>query len=437
MVLNADTGEPVRGAQVAVGHHLGEGDVKRIREEGVEGDLQVNTKTDEQGRFALRGVAFWDYHLFSVKRDGFVPHEEWIALRKDQPEAEVQVNLKPAATITVKVVDGEGMPMLGEVVRIESVDGHALLPARGDWRPELSYRTETAKMGMCSFKGLPAGVYWVDAMRTGLSETVYHGRWISREPGSKYITYLPLKAGETKEIEIKPADHRSAVKVRIEKDPHVVSKWAALLVISRHPGLLAWAGKTFYHLEDARLARVIQYTLNSVTADSPNDFRWGAIVFSDTPYTFRSFPPGTYAILTITWGKYKFEDRQYEAAYMRGARVEINAGKEVVVEIPWVEPEGPSPLNPRTFSNRVDLEAKEYSAQDVCDLLNKTITERIGAEARIAVDSSIRSQKVAFGAGTVSLWDLLERTYLETGWRLEPDYKAKMMILRPSAPSPR
>ncbi len=425
VVLNADTGEPVAGAQVTIGHHLSEEDVKRIREQGAEGALQVNAETDGEGRFVLEGLAFWDYHLFSVECPGFVSHEEWVPLRREKPEIETGVRLKPACSVTVKVVGAEGMPALGQVVRIESRDGHALLPARGDWRPELPYRAETAKMGTCSFEGLAAGDYSVEAMGMGLSETVHHGA----------ISTVSVKEGETKEIELRRADHGTIVRVKVQKDPHTVSPWAALLVISRNPGVLAWAGRNFYHLEDARLARLMQYTLNTVAADSPKDTGLGAILTSDAPYAFRNFPPGTYAVLAITWGKHQFESTQYEAAYIRGAKVEISAGTELTIELPWTEPEGPSPINPRVLNNRVGVEGKQYTAQEICNLIVRAVEPQKvsawGAEGEVVADSLIRDEKVAFPAGEMSLWELIERTYLYRGWRLETDFEAKRLVLRP------
>ena len=426
VVLNADTGEPVVGAQVAVGHHLAENDVKRIREGGVGGTLQLTTETNKEGRFVLEDVAFWDYHLFSVKRQGFVPHEQWIALRRDKPDIESSVRLKPAAAITVKVVNAEGMPMLGQVVRLESKDGHALLPARGEWRPELPYRTEMAKMGICSFEGLAPGAYSIEAALTALSETVHHGT----------ISDVSLKSGDTNEIVLKPANHRSVLTVKVEKDPHAASKWAALVMISRNRGLLAWAAKSFYHPEDDRLARVMQYTINTVTADSPNDSRFGAVVWDDSPYTFRNFPPGAYAVLALTWGDYKWRDKNYIAVCIRGAAVEIAPGKELTVVIPWAEPQGPSPLNPRVLDNKVTLEAREYGAQELCDLIVKAVgagdVSPWGSQDKVVADASIRDEKVAFPAGEISLWDLVERTYLLKRWRLEADFEAERLVFRPS-----
>lgn len=430
VVVNADTGEPVAGAQVTIGHQLSDDDVKRVREQGAEGTLQVNAETDGEGRFVLDGVAFWDYHLFSVKRPGFVLHEEWVALRKEKPEVEVRVNLKLAATMTVKVLNSEGMPMLGQVVRIESKDGHALLPARGDWRPELPYRTETAKMGTCSFDALPAGVYSVEAMQQGALETLHGGTRLE----------VSVKAGETKEAVLKKVDHGSVVRVELEKNPHAVSRWAGLVVINRNLRLLAWAGRNFYHPEDARLGRVMQYTLNTETAESLDEFRPGAVLFSENPYTFRNLPPGGYAVLALTWGKYKHEDQSFNAVCIRGATVEIVAGKEQVVKLPWVEPEGPSAINARALNNRVRLEGKGYTAQEICDLIVQAAGPQLisawDSENKVMAAPSIRDAKVAFAAGEMSLWDLIEALYLQKGWRLAADFQAETVVLRPEALSP-
>jgi hypothetical protein len=257
-------------------------------------------------------------------------------------------------------------------------------------------------------------------MQMGLSETVYHGG----------IPAISLEAGETKVVELKPADNRTSVKVKIEKDPYTVSKWAALLLLSRNPGLLTWAGKSFYHLEDECLARVMRYTLNSVPSDSSKRARWGAVVSSDDTYAFRNFPPGTYAVLAITWGKYEFEERPFEAAYIRGAKVELSSGSEKTVEIPWVEPEGPSPMNSRVFYDVVELQAKQYTAQELCDLLSDFLKKKTGSDARIAADPTVRQEKIALPQAKLQIWDLLEKVYLDKAWRLEPDYKNRMLILR-------
>ncbi len=426
VVLNADTGEPVAGAQVAVGHHLSEDEIRRIREGGVEGNLQMTAETDEKGRFILEDLAFRDYHRFNVKRQGFVPHEEWIALRKDKPEIDINVRLKRAAALTVKVLNAEGMPMLGQVVRVESRDGHALLPAQGEWRPELPYSTQTAKMGACSFEGLPAGDCSIEAMSFGLSETTHLG----------VTPTVTVKGGETKEVELRALDNRSVVKVKVEKDPHVASRWAALVMVTRNPGLLAWAGRCFYHPEDSRLARVMQYSLNTITADSPNDSRFGEALMSDSPYTFRNFPPGAYGVLALTWGDYKWQDKNYNAVCIRGVSVEISVGKEQTVVIPWAEPEGPSPLNPRVLDNKVKLEAREYGGQELCDLIVKAVgagdVSPWGSQDKVVADASIRDEKVAFPTGEISLWDLVERTYLLKRWRLEADFDAERLVFRPS-----
>jgi len=416
VVVNSPTGKPIAGAYVAVDHSgdAGGSNLGRFRKQGI----YVTTETDKEGRFVLEDVAFRDDHPFMVTHPGFVRHQQTIAVRRGEPAIDIHVRLKPAAAIVVKVVDTEGKLLRDKtMLRLEAKDRRVFLPMRADW-PDLPYRTDSTKTGTFSFGELDTGAFSIEAMRIGQAETVYHAK----------VSDVAIEAGETKEVVLKPADHRSTVKIKIEKDPHAYlgeTKGAAALLISRKPALLAWAGGNFYHLEDERLGRVWKSALVMAILTPAED--------ADTlrkTYTLRNFPPGEYAVFTYAMGMYK--DWKSPAAYLRGAKAVISPGKERAVEIPWIEPIGPSPTNARMLYTLVNLEAGEYTAQEICELLMKETGAKAG---EIVADSSIRDQKLAFRAAKLQIWDLLERIYLEKGWRLEADYKAKTLVLRPGASS--
>ena len=409
-VVHSATGKPIAGAYVAVDHSgdAGGSNLGRFRKQGI----YVTTEADEQGRFVLEGVAFRDRHPFMVTHPGFVRHQETLALRREKPELDLRIPLKPAATITVKIVDAEGKLLRDNTfLRLEARDGRVFLPMRADW-PDLPYRTESAKTGTFSFGELDTGVFSVEAMRIGRSETIYHAK----------IPEIAVRAGETKEVQLTPARDRSAVKVKIEQDPHAFlgeTKGAAALMVTREPAQLAWASRNFYHPEDERLGRVWKSALLTTI-----------LMPSDAAYTLRNFPPGEYAVFTYAMGMYK--DWKSPAVYLRGGKAEISPGGEVTVEIPWVEPIGPSPTNARVLHTLVNLEAREYTAREICELLLK----ETGAKPReIVADPSIQDEKLTFHAAKLSIWDLLERIYVAKGWRLEAEYKAKRLVLRPAASS--
>ncbi len=127
VVVNSATEKPVARAYVAVDRSgdAGGTNLGRFRKQGI----YVTTESDEQGRFVLEGVAFRDDHPFMVTHPGFVRHQETIALRREKPEIDVRVPLRPAATLVAKVVDGEGSLLKdGAILRLEAKDGRAFFP---------------------------------------------------------------------------------------------------------------------------------------------------------------------------------------------------------------------------------------------------------------------------------------------------------------------
>lgn len=443
IVVNAATGEPIAGAYVAIDHSgdAGGTNLGRFREEGI----YVTGETDEEGRFVLDAVAFRDDHPFMVTHPGFVRHQETIALRKDEPKLDIRVRLRPAATLVAKIVAADGKLLEGNaILRLEAEDGRPFFPMKEDW-PDLPYRTETTKTGTFSFGGLDTGTFSIEAMGIGNMETTYHAK----------LSSIAVKAGETQEVLLRPADHRSTVNIKIEKDPHASlgeAKGAAVLLLARNPGLLAWANRNFYHPEDERLGRVWKSallmaslmpvedadTLRKLEArarlESPS--KEGSVSFflssQDMTYTLRNFPPGEYAVFALGWGTYK--DWNSPAVYLRGAKAVASPGSEQTVEIPYVEPIGPSPTNARIFYTVVNLEAKAFTAQGICELLLKETGAKTG---EIVPDSSIEGEKVMLPAGKLQIWDLLETIYLKKGWQLEADFQAKRIVLRARSLAPR
>lgn len=442
VVVNADTGEPTAGAYVAVDHSgdAGGTNLGRFREEGI----YVTTETDQAGRFLLEGVAFHDNHPFMVTHPGFVRHQETIALKKDQPEIDIRVRLRPAGTLVAKVVDAEGN-LLEEnaILRLEAEDGRPFFPMKGDW-PDLPYRTETTKTGTFSFGELDTGLFCLEVMRARHSEVIYHAR----------VSGIAIEAGETKEVLLKPADYRSVVTVKIEKDPYASlgdAKGATAVLVTHKPGLLAWAVRNFYHPEDERLGRVWKSGLVMAVlvrveeadilqklkdADRlvsvSEEGRISNIVTSpEMTYTFRNFPPGDYAVFTYGMGMYK--EWKSPAVYLRGAKATASPGTEATVTVPWTEPTGPSTANARKFYTVVNLEARDYTAKEICELLAR----ETGAKAEeIVPEPAIESERVALPRANLPIWDLLETIYLNKGWQLEADFEAKTIILRASAPKP-
>jgi hypothetical protein len=438
VVVSSATDKPVAGAYVAVDHSgdAGGSNLGRFRQQGI----YVTTESDQEGRFVLEGVAFRDDHPFMVTHPGFVRHQETIALRKEKPEMDVRVRLKPGATIALKVVDAEGN-LVGDatILRLEAKDGRPFFPMRADW-PDLPYRVESTTDGTFSFGELDTGLFSIEAIRVSSSAVTYHRR----------MPDVSVLAGETKEVQLKPADHRTTVRIKIAEDPYASlgeMKGAVAVMITRNPAQLAWAGRNFYHPEDDRLGRVWKSALimgklipledadvqRKLQAEGGlvkvSEGGFVAYVPPSMAYSLVNFPPGEYAVFTLAMGMYK--DWKSPAIYLRGAKAVTSPGKEQTVEIPWVEPIGPSPTNARVLYTVLNLEANEYTAGEICDLLVKETDAKAG---EIVADASIQGEKLKLPAGKLQIWDLLERAYLEKGWRLEADFENRRLVLRFGAP---
>ena len=401
VVLNAATGEPVAGAFVAIDHSgdAGGANLRRLKKQGI----YVTAESDDHGRFVLDGVAFMS-HPFYVTCPRYIRYERTLTVQQSPPGMKVGVRLEPAATINVTVIDAGGRPVRGPVeLRIEANSGHLFVSMKQDW-PRLGYRSGTITSGGAfSFGELHTDVYLIEAIRmTPSGPRSYHGA----------VSGIDVKAGETKDVVIQPADHQTRITLNVAEDPYQHPDRPAILVVSRNAGLLLWADNRFHHPEDDRLGRVMANALLRTQVPSGG------------PSSLENLPPGTYGIFVITIGQYK--DFKGLSVYMRGARADVTRGVETTVEIPWVEPQGPAWVKPWAFGNRAAIDAKAYSARDLCELLAATAKGKVAFDA----DPAIENETVAFDRGSMSVWELLEFLYLNRGWTVVEE-RGQALVLRP------
>jgi hypothetical protein len=110
-----------------------------------------------------------------------------------------------------------------------------------------------------------------------------------------------------------------------------------------------------------------------------------------------------------------------------GARADLAKGDNVTLDIPWRQPTGPSMVGPnRSFDYPVKLEARDYSVSELCEILT-AITK---SNPRLIADPSIENQKLRFGKGELSVWDVLENLYLDKGWKVD-EGEEKTLIIQP------
>jgi hypothetical protein len=81
----------------------------------------------------------------------------------------------------------------------------------------------------------------------------------------------------------------------------------------------------------------------------------------------------------------------------------------------------------RSFDYPVNLEARDYSVSQLCE----NLTEITQSNPRIIADSSVENEKLSFGSGQMSVWDVLEKLYLDKGWTVE-EGKDKTLIIKPA-----
>jgi len=399
VVLSAASGKPIAGAYVGVGDFgdAGGSNLARFQQQGI----YAYTETDEGGRFLLANLALGEHPLV-VTHGESVRHDQQIGLGPDRPEARVEVRLKPAAKIRVMVYDAAGKPVARQlIIRLEALDGHAFIPP-GRQRHLSAFASpawiERSTTGDFLFSELSEGEYSIDVVQTTPTATTYYGG----------VDRMEVKAGEAKLVKVKPTDFQTGVSVQVPKFPDELPKEVPpMVVISRNVGLLIWDDGLFHGLEDERLGRI---TL-------------GALIYGPVspgkPYQVNNLPPGTYSFFVGP------------AVALKGVKVEVVPGQKTNVEVPWVKPARVAEVKLWRLHQRVELPAKQYTAEELCGLL--TAAAKPGPE--FIARPSIRGETLRLGPAKTSLWEVMEKAYLDKGWTLVEEGGQTLILGPPSKPS--
>jgi len=417
VVTDAATGKPVSGAYVAIDRSgdAGGSNLGRFREQGI----YVTGEADTEGRYVLENVAFSDQHPFYVTCPDYVRHEQFVAVSNAKPAVHVDVRLEAGATIEVTAVDGDKRPLTGETwIRLESKAGPIFVPPREDW-PRTTMRTEKVKDGRARFGELPAGEYSIDVMQIGPSDDELRSMIRDKTPEetkaalsttARELTYhsstksVTVGAGESIVREMPPLGHKSEITINVAKDPYTVKNQAFVaFVISRDPGRLLWIGRQFFHPEDHRLGRILRDDMVRI------------ILVPGQSCRLRNLPPGDYAAFAYSMGLYP--NFKSPAIFARAVKLEIRNGVTKTVNIPWTDPEGPSFVGPRALmalDTLVQVQARSYSVAELCSVLTAATDSR----AKFQTSPPSKDRSVALQAAELSIWQLLERLYLDQGWEV-------------------
>jgi hypothetical protein len=422
-VVNASTGETLARAYVGVGDFgdSGGSNYSRHRQQG----LFAKAKTDQQGRFELDGLAFREHPLV-VTHPEYVRHDQMISLQEGAPEPDIRVTLRPAAKINVTVVDSKGNAIEGFwLLRLEALDGRRFIPPGRDphlstfassvWiempKPKLKPGTKSllGTTGL-SFTELDGGEYSIEAIEFTITDSpAPTPAGMMRLPlDTCNITYyggianLRMQAGQTKEVQIKPADYQTSVTINMPQDPIKKPQIPPFVVISRNVGLLAWNDGKVHGPEDHRLGRL-----------QKNALYYNAVVDGDV-LKIKNLPPGSYSV---------FAGPIY---LMSGAKMDVTSGQEVTVDVPAVQVTEQAKVGLWAFDRKVKLEAGDYGVSQLCELL----TAKTDSNPRIIADSAIENEKVALADKETPIWDLMEAIYLAKGWKLL-EHGDRTLLLRP------
>jgi protocatechuate 3,4-dioxygenase beta subunit len=163
-VLTADTGRPVKRAQVTAS---GSG-------RGVRGAV-----TDDQGRFSLSGLAAGSYTI-TASKNGFVdavygqrrPLQPGtpVQLLDNQQAVNIDLRLIRGGVITGRVLDEDGEPLMRALVSIQRyqyLQGNRQLISAG--------ADQTDDRGVYRVFGLPAGDYYASVTVSGLGQNIGRG----------------------------------------------------------------------------------------------------------------------------------------------------------------------------------------------------------------------------------------------------------------------
>ena len=185
-VLNALTGAPVAGAYVSARTGMG--------------GEPVVTKTDVAGHFRLPATVP-AYQPLQVVHAGFLRSERPIQHQAGQSAATIRIELTPAAVVSGKIVDEEGLPVEGPVQAMRYLNGERKLEPVG--------MTQSDDLGQYRLTNLAAGRYWI---RAGSGSA---GSWDRRYVGQYYPG--TLRPGESGQIEVEAGRERDGVDIRLTK----------------------------------------------------------------------------------------------------------------------------------------------------------------------------------------------------------------------------
>ena len=302
-VVSAVTGKPVAGAYVGVGDFgdSGGSNYSRHRQQG----LFAKAQTDRQGRFEIDGLAFRDHPLV-VTHPQFVRHDQMVGVQQDMPQPDITVNLRPAAKINVTVVDSDDNPLQDLwLFRLEALDGRRFIPPQRDphlsafassvWierpKPTPAQKTLLGTTGF-SFTELDGGEYSIDVIKFAITDkyTPAPAGMVRLPLDTCNIAYyggpakVEIEAGQTKDVQIKPADHRTTVTIKMPEDPVKKPQILPFVLISRNVGLLAWNDGKVHGPEDHRLGRL-----------EKNALYYNAVLDGDV-LTIKNLPPDSYSV---------------------------------------------------------------------------------------------------------------------------------------------
>lgn len=318
VVLNDATNEPVRGAFVAIDHSgdAGGANLERFEREG----LYITAETDAKGRFTLEKAALREDHPFYVTAQGFVRHQQTVALTAQNAEKEFEVRLKPGATIRVGMQSGSRESGVDIMFRLSATDGRLFYPPKADW-PAWPYRMEHMTGDAYEFGELGPGTYRVEALAIRPQVIEYLGR-----------IELDLAPGESKSVEIEPRPNDTQATLTADRDPYTDA--GPFLVAGPGFAVPLTAGE-YVHPEAAALGEIIAHAAFS-------EFRANRPGHLDTkkPIELKGFPPGKYTAFVVGFGD-RYPNTKSGAAYPRWAAFELREHERTTAHIPWVEPKGP------------------------------------------------------------------------------------------------
>ncbi|MBN1126495.1 MAG: right-handed parallel beta-helix repeat-containing protein [Sedimentisphaerales bacterium] len=403
-IVNAATGQPIVGAYVGTGNFgdSGGSNYSRHREKG----YHASGRTDTEGCFVLENLAFVEddqwlaYHPLIVTHPEYVSYEEKIVLTRNEPDIEVKVQLRPAAVLEVKIVDEAGKPEQGTwVYRLERLDGKRFIPIGKD--PHMSSFASSVWMEMpdlrkrglsegFTFRALDTGDYRIDVMQVSLvANPTPQNIWapVVRYRGG--VDSIHIEAGQARTVEIRPVQNDTRLIVTMPEITFNHPQIPTMVLLSRNMGLLVWDSDKAYSLEDARLGRLQKQSLFYTMAQQKE-------------FVFENFAPGQYAVFAGP------------AVAMNAALVTLQSGQEVNATVRPVDVKEAAWVGVHLFDRWIGLDKRVYTAQEICEI----ITAAVQANPTVVCDPAIQNEKVNLPAGTMPIWDLIEKVHAEKGWIL-------------------